>query len=58
MLNKRIFIFRLNGMDYFIADNPNDSLIIYEQLEHNKCIKYERTELNNMSTTYYFVWKE
>ena len=57
MIDKRIFIFRLNGLDNFIADNPKDAEIIYDQLEHNKSIEHERTELNNMTTTYYFRWK-
>lgn len=58
MIDKRIFIFRLNGLDNFIADNSKDAEIIYDQLEHNKNIEHERTELNNMTTTYYFRWKD
>lgn len=59
MINKRLFIFRINGVDNFIVDNPSDALIIYEQLERDQGIgfKWERTELNNMTTTYYFVFK-
>lgn len=57
MIDKRIFIFRLNGLDNFIVDNPKDAETIYNQLADNKSIEHERTELNNKTTTYYFVWK-
>lgn len=60
MITKRIFIFRINGVDNFITDNATDAVIIYESLERDQGIgyKWDHTELNNMTTTYYFVIKD
>jgi hypothetical protein len=56
-MDKRFFIFRLNGIDNCVTENPNDAVCIYNQLMEINGIKYEKTEVNNMTTTYYFVLK-
>ena len=59
MITKRIFIFRIDGTDFCIVDNAKDAAIIYDQLEkdHGIGYKWERTDLNFLTTTYYFTTK-
>ena len=57
MMDKRFFIFRLNGIDNCVTENPTDAVCIYNQLSEINGIEYQKTELNNLTTTYYFVLK-
>lgn len=57
MMDKRFFIFRLNGIDNCVTENPNDAVCIYNQLSEINGIEYQKTEVNNLTTTYYFVLK-
>ena len=53
MAIKRYFIFRVNGIDNCIIDNASDAQKLHEILiEHG--YKHIDTELNNLTTTYYF----
>ena len=55
MITNRLFIFRVNGNDNFIADDPEKARQLYEMFEENDIFKYERTEINSLTTTYYFI---
>jgi hypothetical protein len=53
MANKRYFIFRVNGIDNCVLDDANNAKALYDMLILNDYI-YINTEVNNLTTTYYF----
>lgn len=50
----RYFIFRMNGTDFGITDDPNKAAALYEKAIELGFIE-DHTELNNLTTTYYFT---
>ena len=58
MTKKRLFIFRVNGIDNCIVYDAEDARKLYEMLlEKSDTFQYENTDLNNLTTTYYFITK-
>jgi hypothetical protein len=53
-MEKRYFIFRINGIDNGITDDAAKAVKLHELFLLNG-FKHTNTELNNLTTTYYFT---